>query len=224
MSSISNLVHSNCLKYACQKNVPNLRTDALPGSAIVVQKGPDDCNNPGPVTAGFNQAACGTFCKEYGISVFDRFAHSHNQSSLLDTTDTFYGQWCPNPRNCTDLALCIQDEILEIEADDKRPAFLQYLKDAPTVDVFEGESTDPTKCGDLREYFEYDRDYPDDERICEEVKDLKVSKDRVSNEPYSSLNYIPMSSSDMPFNLNPIIVPYRFFKLGWTCYWSSWGQ
>ena len=74
------------------------------------------------------------------------------------------------------MALCIQDEIEEIEADDTRPAFLQYLKDAPSIDVSAGESTDPTKCEDLREYFEYDRDYPDDDRICEEVKDLKVSK------------------------------------------------
>ena len=32
-----------------------------------------------------------------------------------------------------------------------------------------------TQCEDLREYFEYDRDYPDDDRICSEVKDLKVS-------------------------------------------------
>jgi len=138
---------------------------------------------------------------------------------LLNSTDIFYGQWCPSPRDCSELALCIQDEILEIEADDKRPAFLQYLKDAPSIDVSANEDTDPTKCGDLREYFEYDRDYPDDDRICEEVKDLKVSyklKERS--------NVQPMSSSDMPFNLNPNIVPYRLFKLGWTCYWSSWGQ
>ena len=39
--------------------MPDDSVDALPGSAKVVQKGPDDCNNLGPVTAGFNQAACG---------------------------------------------------------------------------------------------------------------------------------------------------------------------
>jgi len=65
---------------------------------------------------------------------------------------------------------------LEIEKKENRPAFLQYLTDAPTVNVFEGEGSDPTKCGDLREYFEYDRDYADDDRICEEVKDLKVRR------------------------------------------------
>lgn len=132
--------------FTCQKYVPNERIDALPGSVIAVQKGISDCNNLGPVTAGFNEAAC----------------------------DVFYGKWCPTPRDCTELVLCIQDEIEEIERDDSRPAFLQYLKDAPELNLEGGESTDPTKCGDLREYFEYDRDYADDGRICEEVKDLKV--------------------------------------------------
>lgn len=45
--------------------MPNLSVDALPGSTIVVQKDATDCNNLGPVTAGFNQAACGTFGKWY---------------------------------------------------------------------------------------------------------------------------------------------------------------
>jgi hypothetical protein len=36
---------------------------------------------------------------------------------------------------------------------------------------------DPTKCGSLRTYFDYDKDFPDDDRICEEVKELQVSSD-----------------------------------------------
>ena len=69
-----------------------------------------------------------------------------------------------------------QKGIEALEAAANRPAFLQYLNDAPKVNVqtFQ-ESTNPTLCGDLREYFEYDREYADDIRICEEVKDLKVS-------------------------------------------------
>ena len=132
-------------KFSCEKYVDNKNK---PGSAIVVQKSIDDCNNPGPVTAGFNQAAC----------------------------DIPGGTWCPTPRNCKILVECIEEEIEEITNDKSRPAFLQYLEDAPKIDLDNGEDTDPTKCGDLREYFEYDRDYPDDDRICEEVKDLKVSK------------------------------------------------
>lgn len=36
---------------------------------------------------------------------------------------------------------------------------------------------DPTKCGSLRTYFDYDKDFPDDDRICKEVKELQVSSD-----------------------------------------------
>lgn len=146
--------------------------DATPGSAIVVQKNESDCNNLGPVTAGFNQQAC----------------------------DTFYGQWCPLPRDCTDLVVCISDEIEQVEKDDTRPAFLQYLIDAPTLDLQAGEATDPEKCGDIREYFDYSRDYPDDDRICVEVKDLKVSRggntnvhSRVDLSSHNNLIFCPLS-------------------------------
>ena len=81
---------------------------------------------------------------------------------------------CPNPRNCTYLVDCVNTELDEVTKDKTRPAFLQYLDGAPKFK--DGEATDPTKCGDLREYFEYDRDYADDDRICEEVRDLKVRK------------------------------------------------
>ena len=67
------LTSSNCLKYACQKNMPNERVDALSGSSIVVQKGPADCNNLGPVTAGFNQAACGMFYDVMNVLRFLNF-------------------------------------------------------------------------------------------------------------------------------------------------------
>lgn len=53
--------------------------------------------------------------------------------------------------------------------------FFEYLDGAPKLEDINGETEDPEKCGDLREYFEYDRDYPDDDRICEEIRDLQVS-------------------------------------------------
>ena len=36
---------------------------------------------------------------------------------------------------------------------------------------------DVNKCGDLREYSEYDRDYPDDDRICEDIIYLQCRND-----------------------------------------------
>jgi len=126
------------------------------------------------VTAGFNQAACGKFViylNEYYVIVT---SPSLSIATCLCKTDVFYGQWCPTPRSCGGLVNCIKNEIVAVTEDRSRPAFLEYLEDAPQVKT--EEFGDPTKCGDLREYFEYDRDYPDDERICEEVKDLKVRR------------------------------------------------
>ena len=68
---------------------------------------------------------------------------------------------------------CIENEKTAV-LQATRPAFYQYLEDAPTVTT--EEFGDPTKCGELREYFDYDRDYADDDRICEEVRDLKVRR------------------------------------------------
>ena len=80
--------------------------------------------------------------------------------------DIFHGTWCPNPRSCSSLKNCIKNAKEEVKVSKDRPAFFEYLVKDPD---------DPTKCGELREYFEYDRDYPDDDRICEEVLDLQVS-------------------------------------------------
>lgn len=90
-------------------------------------------------------------------------------------TDIYYGQWCPTPRSCGDLVNCIENEKNAVR---QRPAFLQYLEDAPEVKP--QDFGDPTKCGELREYFDYDRDYADDDRICEEVRDLKVRGGRLN--------------------------------------------
>lgn len=57
----------------------------------------------------------------------------------------------------------------------KKQAYFAYLDDAPVLNDANGETNDPTKCGELREYFDYDKDYTDDDRIIEEVKDLQVS-------------------------------------------------
>jgi hypothetical protein len=50
-----------------------------------------------------------------------------------------------------------------------RKAFYQYLDDAPKIE----DPKIPNECADVREYFEYDRDFPDDDRICKEVKELQ---------------------------------------------------
>lgn len=47
------------------------------------------------------------------------------------------------------------------------------MKEAPEVeDVYSNN-----ECGMLREYFEYDKDFPDDDRICREVESLQCRND-----------------------------------------------
>ena len=78
-----------------------------------------------------------------------------------------------NPKVCTDLNICIDELKLETSTDPKRLAFHKYLEDGPKID----DATDSVQCGNLREYFEFDRDYPDDNRICEYVENLQCRND-----------------------------------------------
>jgi hypothetical protein len=43
-----------------------------------------------------------------------------------------------------------------------------------SISLHSSQVNDPTKCGALRVYFDYDKDFPDDDRICEEVRELQV--------------------------------------------------
>ena len=61
----------------------------------------------------------------------------------------------------------------EAEGDKDRRAFFEYLDEAPKIE----DSDDTRQCGDLREYLQYDRDYPDDKRICEELEYLQCRND-----------------------------------------------
>ncbi|KAL3768372.1 hypothetical protein ACHAW5_005210 [Stephanodiscus triporus] len=129
-------------KYSCSKYV-----QSPDGTSRVTQKSSTDCNMLGPVTSGFNKAAC----------------------------DIFHGTWCPTPRDCSALVECIADATAKVEFRSDRKAFLVYLDGAPKVKPDERE--DPTKCAKLREYFDYDPEYPDDDRICTEVRNLQCFTD-----------------------------------------------
>ncbi|KAL3778621.1 hypothetical protein ACHAW5_005068 [Stephanodiscus triporus] len=84
----------------------------------------------------------------------------------------YQGKWCPFPRTCEKLVKCLRN-VTDGANDTK--VFLEYLKGAPNVTDDEFDNVE--KCGQLRSYFEYDSDYPDDERICAEVRDLQCLTD-----------------------------------------------
>eukprot|EP00979_Chaetoceros_neogracilis_P006713 scaffold1372_cov289-Chaetoceros_neogracile.AAC.17 len=83
--------------------------------------------------------------------------------------DSLSGTWCPNPRPCFKLNNCMRDMLKYNSQLADRQAFYQYLDDAPKITY----PNIPNECADVREYFEYDRNFPDDNRICKEVEELQ---------------------------------------------------
>ena len=86
-------------------------------SSIVVPKEVTDCQKLGPVTSGFNQAACDIF-----------------------------QTWCQSKQNCFGLVKCINDLKKEAEQSRTRKAYFQYLDGALEVNDADGETDDPNKC------------------------------------------------------------------------------
>ena len=105
------------------------------------------CKNLAPWWSGFNVAAC----------------------------DSYSGAWCPYPRPCSGLKNCINGLSTTARAKVTKQAFFRYLDDAPKIE--DDNAANVEECGDLREYFEYDRYYYDDERICKEVENLQCFTD-----------------------------------------------
>jgi hypothetical protein len=91
-----------------------------------------------------------------------------------DACAVYGGKWCPNPQDCTDLKECIAKTITEAEKDmDRTLAYRNYLEGAPTIKV----PTSTQECGDARAYFGFDPFFPNDDQICDDVKQLRGSRD-----------------------------------------------
>jgi hypothetical protein len=88
-------------------NINWFRITAADGSwsEYIVQKSESDCNRLGPVTSGFNEAAC----------------------------DVFQGTWCPSPRSCRGLVECINGTTNALRNNTNRQAFFTYLDGAPKI-------------------------------------------------------------------------------------------
>ena len=63
--------------------------------------------------------------------------------------------------------------ITAAKDNENKQAFYEYLNDAPKIKDRESVQ----ECGNVREYFQYDKNYPDDSRICREVRELQCFND-----------------------------------------------
>ena len=100
MKLLTDNLSSSLKKFSCSKYV-----QFPDGMSRVTQKNSTDCKRLGPVTSGFNEAAC----------------------------DIFHGTWCPTPRNCSALVECIAISTAKVEFRSDRKAFFKYLDNAPKV-------------------------------------------------------------------------------------------
>lgn len=91
-----------------------------------------------------------------------------------DACNIYSGKWCSNPRPCERL-VCVDNLRKDIMDDGigLRKAFYNYLEKAPKIEDYGNTQ----QCGDLRQYLQYDRDFPDDNRICDELLHLQCRND-----------------------------------------------
>ena len=117
-----------------------------------------ECKTVGPWWASFNEPAC----------------------------NVYNGIFCPNPRPCDVLKVCVEKQLTETE-DKSRYSFAyhEYLSAAPKVINQESSK----QCGALRDYLGYDHDFPDDQHICNEFIHIQCRED------FSSLDETIANSS-----------------------------
>jgi len=86
--------------------------------------------------------------------------------------NAYGGTFCRNPSSCDVLQACVE-EYTQAAIDQELYSYQQFLEDSPEI-------SDPTsfkECGNAREYFGYDKDFLDDERVCDDVWQMRMTDD-----------------------------------------------
>ena len=93
------------------------------------------------------------------------FFSSLNQQAC----DVYGGVFCPTT-DCTDLKTCVESYQNEYE---EPLAYADWLKLSPLIN----DASSSLDCGDARQYFGYDPNFVNDEHICDDVRQLRFSRD-----------------------------------------------
>jgi hypothetical protein len=86
--------------------------------------------------------------------------------------DAHGGTWCPGKTDCEDLKDCI-DLYSQEAVDENQMAFASYLKSAPNITTY----TSMDECGRAREYFGFNSFFSNDKQICEDIAQLRFTRD-----------------------------------------------
>jgi hypothetical protein len=120
-----------------------------------------------------------------------------------EACDAQGGIWCPAPVDCTVLKTCIINEV-DWARTNERPAYEQYLIGAPFIE----DPTDEIQCGKGRNYYGFDEYFINDHQICEDIKQLRDTRDfAFMDEFYAQGSDTSSSSSGLPGEVDVPTVP-----------------
>jgi hypothetical protein len=90
-----------------------------------------------------------------------------------ESCGVYGGKWCPNPQNCAALQDCVASYIGAADAVNETGAYITFLKSSSNIT----NPTDAFSCGRAREYFGFEAKFPNDDQICEDVNELRNTRD-----------------------------------------------
>ncbi|CAB9511352.1 expressed unknown protein [Seminavis robusta] len=85
-----------------------------------------------------------------------------------ESCSAYSGKFCAYHRDCSTLKTCVAEEV-KWATGKKKQAYLAYVSEAPELE----DTGDADQCGQVRVYFGFEEDFPDDEEICEDVQFLR---------------------------------------------------
>jgi hypothetical protein len=95
----------------------------------------------------------------------------------VETCDVYGGKWCQNPQDCTVLRDCVAG-FIELADEERetgianRTGFVKYLESSPEII----DPLDEFDCGRAREYFGFPDTYTNDQQICEDIGELRNTR------------------------------------------------
>jgi hypothetical protein len=89
-----------------------------------------------------------------------------------DACDAQGGTWCPSPVNCGELKTCT-DQLYADALSEGKKGLAAYLRLMPNIT----DTGSQAQCGQAREYFGFDEFFINDVQICEDVYQLRYSRD-----------------------------------------------
>ena len=89
-----------------------------------------------------------------------------------EACDAQGGTWCPAAVDCSALQSCIATEE-SWASENEYFAYLQYLEESPAIE----DPSDSIQCGKTREYFGFDEYFVNDGQICDDIEQLRYTRD-----------------------------------------------